>query len=186
MLDALNALFLAANIIAQPIYTRNSVEITMPQLGQVAYGQTYKATLFGEPDCHYSGLVIPYERDWEEVYNEGTLQETRVAPEPGKFAGYVYILNKAQCKGKPDQLIRHVYDCNSSRCNTVVKKDYVVKVLPLTQDDVSFYKWLPQVMKRIEDASATNTAAKAFMDFNAQANAPKTAEAMPEQAERVR
>lgn len=49
-----------------------------------------------DPICTWSGVLVPYARDWDEITETEYGQQVRKA-EPDKIAGYAFILDKKTC-----------------------------------------------------------------------------------------
>lgn len=179
MFETLNALFLGFHIVASPIYVRNDTEIQLPALGGVVYKEGFKPELFRE-SCRYAGVVVAFDRDWEDEVTIGEQKIVRPA-EPGKLAGYAFLVNKELCPGKPAQRVSYVYDTSAAGATlgakALVKEGHQVQTLPLTKETSELYRWLPQVMRRIEAVADTNPAAKSFLEFLRQSTETKTSEA---------
>ncbi|MDN0075410.1 hypothetical protein QU481_10960 [Crenobacter sp. SG2303] len=59
-----------------------------------------------DEQCTYTGVMVPYVRDWEEVVHYSNHEEVR-PPEPNKTEGQGIILTKKLCEGKaPESVFR--------------------------------------------------------------------------------
>ena len=94
----LDALFGVARLgvmaVAPTITLVSDATVSLPKnLGDVdpvIFGRHWTQS---DSDCKYSGVVVPYARDWELMETSGH-GETRRPPEPGEIAGYAILLNK--------------------------------------------------------------------------------------------
>lgn len=127
-------------------------------------------------DCRYSGVVVPYERDWE-VVSENTMTHTKTVlpPEPGKVHSYAILINKKTCPGKAPE---RIFIGASGKTRSLFGEVGIIKGDTITATDISAKpeeqpKWLPQVMKVIEAAEPTQPIVKEFLDYS-RTGAPKT------------
>ena len=106
--------------------------------------QWYKA----DSKCHYTGLIVPYVRDWPETVRRGQEEEV-LPPDLEHTAGHAVILDKKTCPGKEDEKVFLV--------------DAVERNFGFLGGGTDFHfddpdtikpeykpKWLPQVMQRVE------------------------------------
>lgn len=120
-------------------------------------------------DCRYSGVVVPYERDWE-VVSENTMTHTKTVqpPEPGKIHSYATLINKKTCPGKAPE---RMFIGGSGKTRSLFGEVGIIKGDTITVTDISAKpeeqpKWLPQVMKVIEAAEPTKPFVKEFLDYS--------------------
>lgn len=118
-----------------------------------------------DSNCQFSGVMVPYVRDWSETVKHGDI-ETVIPPDPDNTAGQAIVFTKKVCDGKPDEPIFLVDDVPRAKFK-------LVKSRQLTASDVGTMKpefvpkWLPQVVNRIQRVAATDPAAKSAMtDIN--------------------
>jgi hypothetical protein len=56
---------------------------------------------FFRPRCDYTGVMVPFVRDWAETLDEGKPTERVLPPDPDTTVGQAYIFTKVVCDGKP-------------------------------------------------------------------------------------
>ena len=116
-------------------------------------------------ECRYTGLVVPYERTWEmpAPHEENTM----LPPEPGKVAGYAFVMNKKWCPDSGTEKVLLLGDHPDP-----VKPGYFMLpsrdfyVSGMEQDKEKSPKWLSQVLARIERGAEVDPKAKAFLEFS--------------------
>ncbi|MBK3780035.1 hypothetical protein G3A43_07180 [Paraburkholderia aspalathi] len=119
--------------------------------------QWYKA----DSKCHYSGLIVPYVRDWPETIRHGD-QEEVLPPDLDHTAGHAVILDKKTCPGKDDEQVFLV--------------DAVERNFGFLGGGTDFHfddpdtikpeykpKWLPQVMQRLARVAEHDENAKELL-----------------------
>lgn len=165
MLDILNSLFLAGTIASQAlnivaladsdIKTQDNVRIYPISMRQQAP--------FWVEKCHYQGVMVQYARDWEETQPSTGIVFT---PEPDKPIGYALILTKEKCPGKEERAIfsagaKYFYPFNKSY---VIREGHRMDAVDYaSQRDDMRPKWMPQVLKTIEEDAPRNVAAQNFL-----------------------
>lgn len=128
-------------------------------------------------DCRYSGIAVPYERDWE-VVSENTMthSKTVLPPEPGKIHSYAIIINKKSCPGKePERLLIGASKMTGALFNNnlgIIKRDSFVAT-DISAKPEEQPKWLSQVMRVIEAAEPAQPFVKEFLDYS-RAGVPQT------------
>ncbi|GBG14493.1 chain length determinant protein tyrosine kinase EpsG [Novimethylophilus kurashikiensis] len=135
-----------------------------------------QTTIFSENfRCRYSGITVPFERDWEEVTeNTFTHSKTVNPPELGKTYKYAILVNKKSCPGKP---VEHMFSTGTYMAkfsDAGVPDDMLVVAIGLNPEADKQPQWFQQVMKAVQDAAGSNAVAKDFLDFNA-SGVPKDA-----------
>lgn len=167
MFDFFNFVLYSSLLMASPtLVARNYLDdVPKPPLGGVEQIVFRDPKFWSDPECFYSGIVTPYVRDWEETRDNGFSQEV-VPPEPDKIAGYALVFNKKECKDKPAE---HILYVASWAARGRLDKGGKIQAAAVYKDNRP--NWLPQVIKTIEKAAATDKAAKEFLDFSAKAAA---------------
>lgn len=167
MLDALNAIFLAANIAAQTlnVVARADEDILIEKDVKVyAVSMTEQAPMWTKK-CKYEGVMVEYARDWEE---EQLSTGVILPPEPDKPIGYALILTKERC---PEKEERAIFNTDSKFFTPLFGKAYVIReggpmdtrdYWSLKEEDRP--KWMPQVLRTIEAEAPKNPAAQHFLD----------------------
>lgn len=182
MLDFIaNALYIGALTVSE-INLMATQEVSPQQLHAVVPVE-FRAVSFIWSDvypCRFTGVAVPFERDWEEVVDNG-YTKTTLPPEPGKIYSYAIIINKKSCPGKEPEHMFSTGSWTGAFANLGVPKGVKFMAQGLSKDAERQPKWLPQVMKVVQDAAETNQAAKGFIDFTSSAaqgqnkSAPDTA-----------
>lgn len=167
MLDALNAIFLAANIAAQTlnVVARADEDILIEKDVKVyAVSMTEQAPMWTKK-CKYEGVMVEYARDWEE---EQLSTGVILPPEPDKPIGYALILTKERC---PEKEERAIFNIGASPSSPFFGRKHVLREgNPVdTRDFLSLKeeyrpKWMPQVLRTIEAEAPKNPAAQRFLD----------------------
>lgn len=124
----------------------------------------------GNGKCKYTGLMVPYVRDWEETVKHGEI-ETVLPPEPNKTAGHAFIINKKVCGDKVEPVFRTGIVMRTSGGFLYKHSFAAFDVTEMKVEDRP--KWLAQVLFRIDRVAASDAQAKAFIEFNKTASVPK-------------
>lgn len=121
-------------------------------------------------DCRYSGIAVPYERDWE-VVSENTMTHTKTVLPPalGKVHSYAVIINKKTCPGKEPE--RMFIGGSGQTGGGIIRDAGIMKGDSITATAISAKpeeqpKWLPQVIKVIEAAEPAQPFVKEFLDYS--------------------
>lgn len=116
-------------------------------------------------ECRFTGVMVPYTRDWEEVTDNG-LVKTVLPPEPNKTAGYAYIINKKTCPGKePEAMFSTGQWFGGFLGNTGMSNRFRLTVTSLNPDPDLRPKWLNQVMGIVAHEAESKPVAKSFLTF---------------------
>ncbi|WP_181885434.1 hypothetical protein [Trinickia dinghuensis] len=116
--------------------------------------QWYKA----DSKCHYTGLIVPYVRDWPETVHRGQEDEI-LPPDLEHTAGHAVILDKKTCPGKDDEKVFLVDAVERNFGYLGGGTDFHFDD-PDTIKPEYKPKWLPQVMQRIERVAEHDANAK--------------------------
>ncbi|MGT2476503.1 hypothetical protein [Paraburkholderia terrae] len=117
--------------------------------------QWYKA----DSKCHYSGLIVPYVRDWPETINAGRSDERVLPPDPDHTAGHAVILDTKTCPGKEDEKIFLVDAVERNFGALGGGTDFHFDD-PDTIKPEYKPKWLPQVMESLQRVAEHDDNAK--------------------------
>ena len=123
MLDALNVIFIAANIAAQTLnVVANADEDILIQKDVKVYAvsMTEQAPMWSKK-CKYEGVMVEYARDWEE---EQLSTGTILPAEPDKPIGFALILTKERC---PEKEERAIFNIGSSPSSPFFGRKYVIR-----------------------------------------------------------
>lgn len=126
-------------------------------------------TIFSsERHCRFTGVAVPYERDWE-IVSENTMTHTKtvIPPEPGKIHEYAILINKKTCPGKePERMLISGSGMTAIWKNIGLLEGRKIMVSSVGKTLEDQPKWLPQVMKVIETAELTQPFVKEFLDYS--------------------
>lgn len=166
MLDLFNIIFLAATLVSNITLYSDSEYLYPKERESVVAVSSYREwwRADGKGKCKYTGLMVPYVRDWEEVVNHGDSMETTLPPEPDKTAGHAIIINRKVCGESVEPMFRV-----ASLVGVVdgYRTQFPVAVFDVTEMRPDQRpKWLGQVLSRIERASANDATAREFIEFN--------------------
>lgn len=134
----------------------------------------------GEGKCVYTGLVVPYARDWDELDEFNNVVR---AAEPDIPVAQAILVNKKVCEGKPDEVIFRAGETWGTK--GILRPGNVINVADMTEaKEDQRPKWYAQVLARVERMAQTDAKVKAFADSLQTLKAAKAApapESMPEQ-----
>lgn len=116
--------------------------------------QWYKA----DSKCHYSGLLVPYVRDWPETVRRGQ-EEVVLPPDLDNTAGHAVILDQKSCPGKENEQVFLVDAVERNFGFLGAGADFHFDN-PDEQKPENRPKWLPQVMQRVQRVGEHDTTAK--------------------------
>lgn len=121
--------------------------------------------------CHFTGVMVAFDRDWEEV-TETEFTKTVLPAEPGKAAGQALLFNRKVCGDKVERINRFstIYATTGTAYrNSTVKAYDLTGAKPETDP-----KWLARVNARLVQLAETDNVAKAFVTFNSANPVPIT------------
>ncbi|KVP39962.1 hypothetical protein [Burkholderia ubonensis] len=172
MLDLLNGVFLAATLLSNiTLYSDQDYNFATDREAVVAvstHREWWRED--GNGKCKYTGLMVPFVRDWEEVVKHGEIETVR-APEPDKTAGHAFIINRKVCGDTVTPVFRTA-EINRTWSGFLYKHSIVAfDVADMRPDQRP--KWLEQVLHRVERVSAHDEKAKEFIEFNKTASFEK-------------
>ncbi|QTX19922.1 hypothetical protein [Comamonas aquatica] len=132
-----------------------------------------------ESKCQFDGVVVPWERTWEERALGGDAANPQMLPpEPGKIAGYAAVVYQRTCPGKKPEAILHV----GVQGTGIFSKPEILAGSSVGMQDVLLTQatnrpqWLPQVVERLVRVAPTSPAAKQVLVTAHE----KLAQALPE------
>lgn len=123
------------------------------------HAQWYKK----DSECKFTGLLVPWVRDWPETINAGREDERVLPPEPDTTAGHAVILDKKICPNKPVEPVFLIDTLNRNFGIMAVSADLHFgdpDAMRLDQQP----KWLTQVLQRIQRAADQNPDANDFVE----------------------
>lgn len=172
MFEFFNTVFLAATLLSNIVlYSDGDHPFPTARESVVEVGlhrEFWRAD--GNGKCKYTGLMVPYVRDWEEVVKHGEF-ETVFPPEPDKTAGQAFIINKKVCGDTVEPVFR-TGTIMSATGSLLYKHSFqAFDVTEMKVEDRP--KWLEQVLFRIDRVAAHDAKAKAFVRFNKTTSFPK-------------
>jgi hypothetical protein len=120
--------------------------------------QWYKS----DSKCHYTGVLVPYVRDWPETIKRGEEEEV-LPPDLDHTAGHAVILDKKTCPGQPDQQVLLIDEVQRNIGRIAVAESFHFSD-PAELRPEYRPKWMPQVLQRIQHVAEHDTTAKQFFD----------------------
>ena len=172
MFEFFNAVFLAATLLSN-IVLYSDGDYPFPKDRESVVEVSLHREFWrddGNGKCKYTGVMVPYVRDWEEVIKHGDV-ETVLPPEPNKTAGQAFIINKKVCGTSVEPVFRT--GAILSATGTLMYK-HSFAAFDVTEMKVEDRpKWLEQVLRRIDRVAAHDAKAKEFMEFNKKASFQK-------------
>lgn len=158
---AVNALYVAGTIIGSFILLPDdyyNLHKTPEERDMVTVVSFHRQWYKDDSECKFTGLLVPYVRDWPETIKHGD-QEEVIPPNLDDTAGHAVIVDKKICPGKPVESVFLVEDVqrNSGR---IVKNSSFHFFDPDEQRPEFRPKWMPQVLQRLQRASDTDADAK--------------------------
>ena len=126
--------------------------------GTAIWNKTYK--------CRYHGLLVPFERDWEEEMG-GFENKTMRPPEPGKLAGYAIVINKLACPGKDAEFVMNTAThWSTAPAGRPLLELRTFASVGLNPNPELRPKWFSQVLRTIEVTAEKDQVAKEFVEFS--------------------
>lgn len=172
MLDILNGLFLAATLLSN-ITLYSDEDYRFPDDRETVTAVSTHREWWredGNGKCKYTGVLVPFVRDWEQVVKQGDL-ETVLPPEPNKTAGEAFIINRKVCGDKVEPVFRTA-EIQRTFGGFLYKHSIAAfDVTEMRPDQRP--RWLEQVLHKVERAAAHDEQAKAFLDYTKTASIDK-------------
>ncbi|KWA83997.1 hypothetical protein WL29_21775 [Burkholderia ubonensis] len=172
MLDILNGLFLAATLLSN-ITLYSDEDYRFPEQRETVTAVSTHREWWredGNGKCKYTGVMVPFVRDWEQVVKQGEL-ETVLPPEPDKTVGQAFIINRKVCGDKVEPVFRTA-EIQRTFSGFLYKHSIAAfDVTEMRPDQRP--RWLEQVLRRVERVAAHDEQAKAFLEFNKTASFDK-------------
>jgi hypothetical protein len=172
MFNFLNGVFLAATLLSNIILYADE-DFLFPAERDAVVAVSMHREFWrddGNGKCKYTGLMVPYVRDWEEVVKHGEI-ETVLPPEPNKTAGHAFIINQKVCGDKVEPVFRAGVVMRATGGFLYKHSFAAYDVTEMKVEERP--KWLEQVLHRIDRVAVQDPAAKAFVEFNKKASVPK-------------
>jgi len=117
----------------------------------------------GKGKCYYTGVMVPFVRDWELSVPDGDGENRILPPEPDKTAGHAFLVTRKFCEGKATE--------------TILRAGFIHRVKPhgggvqqfaafdmLVEKPEHYPQWLGQVVARVERVAQHDPNAQAFLD----------------------
>lgn len=163
-LDAAHLIAIAAD--SRPtLFTKSTIQ--MPAGQTIVAAELSKQVPLFAKKCDYKGIWAGYERDWDKMSEDGS--QIIAKAEPGKRAGYAFIVYEETCEGTPSKPVLFV---GLSPFFSPREPEYVAfkgirmlgnfYYLLAQQNDIP--KWMPQAIKAIQAESTSNPAAREFLE----------------------
>ncbi|MFI5443721.1 hypothetical protein [Polaromonas sp. UC242_47] len=192
MLDILNIAYLAGILLSSiTLYPDGETPISREKDSYTPitfYREWWRED--GKDKCSFKGMLVPYTRTWPEEVKRGEDIEV-LPPEPDKVAGYVALVNRQECVGKPPVTI---FRAGLARPRKLLFGNFQLDkhgffpagdMLESPADKLP--PWLPQVVARMELLAQKDDAAKSFLAASAseldKVLPGRTAKAIPEATE---
>jgi hypothetical protein len=162
---AVNALYLAGavigNVILWPdqmydLHKRPDERDTVSVIS--FHPQWYKS----DSKCRYTGVLVPYVRDWPETVKHGD-QEEVTPPDLDHTAGHAIILDKKICPGQADQQVFLVNEVQRNIGRIAVAESFHFSD-PAELRPEYRPKWMPQVLQRIQRVAEHDANVRQFFD----------------------
>lgn len=162
---AVNALYLAGAVIGNVIlwpdqmYDLHRTQEERDTVSVVSFHpQWYKA----DAKCRYTGVLVPYVRDWPETVKHGD-QEEVIPPDLDHTAGHAIILDKKICPGQADQSVFLVDEVQRNIGRIAVAESFHFSD-PAELRPEYRPKWMPQVLQRIQLVAERDANTRQFFD----------------------
>ncbi len=164
MLDILNLVLLAATMVSNiTLYSDEAYPIAEP-LDSVTAVSLHREFWRedGNGKCKYTGLMVPFARDWEEEVSNGAAMPNVRPPEPNKVAGQAFIIDRKVCGEKVEPVLRagFIYSTSGSLRYKHTVQVYDVNEMKKPHERP---KWLEQVLRRVERTAYNNSASRDFV-----------------------
>lgn len=181
MFDILNLMLIGAHIAGSPFAVYPDEAFLYPRKSEVTSVSFHQGNRPDATTCHFHGFMTAFARDWTETVDDG-FTVTTLQPEPDKKIGFAYIIYKKSCPNKADEMLLNTAEFSvpfmvqEQNGVTMFKGNSLYTTSIAGKKESDRPKWLPQVLKLIEKAAATNPAAKEFVEL-AKQTAVRTASA---------
>lgn len=162
MWEFLEILHIAATIAVPTQHFGVLEEVPLPVLHQVAKLKLES----GNMACTHEGLVIGYDQDWTEERQTGDGQVTIIPPSPGELEGYGILVNTRTCA---DSSKNGLHFTVGEYNRGLFSRDRIIKHRGVSGRDVTQLppeqrpRWLPQVMRVLEEQNGKNPVVTEFM-----------------------
>ncbi|MDR3409529.1 MAG: hypothetical protein P4L87_01050 [Formivibrio sp.] len=186
MFNLINLLYLGFVVAAQiTVYSDGDYPLPADKDAVVEIS-THREWWRDDSDCKYTGLLVPYVRDWELVQYDNDTREikARFPPDLEHVIGRAFVINKKICKGKEAEPILRVGEREFIFAKGGLKRGHsftLSDVFGMKEDERP--KWFNQVFKRIERVAEYDPKAKEFMTYTSQALAKASAPTQSPQPE---
>ncbi|MEX3984321.1 hypothetical protein AB4Y45_35780 [Paraburkholderia sp. EG287A] len=162
---AVNAIYLAGAVVGSVIlwpdqmYDLHKTPDERDTVSVISFHpQWYKS----DSKCRYTGVLVPYVRDWPETVRHGD-QEEVIPPDLDHTAGHAIILDKKICPGQADQQVFLVDEVQRNIGRIAVAESFHFSD-PAELRPEYRPKWMPQVLQRIQRVAEHDANAKQFFD----------------------
>lgn len=176
MFEILNLLFMTVPLFLSPLWALDDVQL--PPFGggvaQVRFSTAAPVLIRVRPrteeeKCIYSGVMVPFDRTWEEVTRVNDMDLVS-PPEPGKIAGYGVLVNRKECEGKAPEAIFRIGSPNNgmvmARQGRMMEGAVVYTSLLSELSTDQRPKWLDQVLDTVTKVAESDPAVKSFVEFS--------------------
>jgi hypothetical protein len=164
-LDVANALSLAGAVVGSVIlwpdqmYDLHKTPAERDVISVISFHpQWYKS----DSKCRYTGVLVPYVRDWPETVKHGD-QEEVIPPALDHTAGHAIILDKKICPAQADQSVFLVDEVQRNVGRIAAGESFHFSdPTELRPEDRP--RWMPQVLQRIQRVAGHDANVRQFFD----------------------
>jgi hypothetical protein len=122
-----------------------------------------RVPMWSDSACTYTGVLVPYARDWQQLDESEDPPRVIREADPEKVVGQAVVLNTRTCPGKEREKVLFAGESPITAHVLLGKTSITVTDVETMNKDVR-YKWLPQVLARVEaHAAKGNDAAIGFV-----------------------
>lgn len=119
----------------------------------------------GKGKCVYKGIMVPFERNWDDVREHAESGTQSVNPAaPGKMAGQALLINQKVCGEKVETVLRGGDRFRLVEGMTFYKGVSVAFTDLTTTPKELQGRWMLQILDRLERVAPTNAAAADFLN----------------------
>lgn len=170
LFDLLNVVFISANLVAGSQYAAEA-SYKYPKESEAvveikAYREWWRED--GKGKCQYTGLMVPFVRDWTMVVKENDGMERELPPDLETRAGHAIIYNQKICKDRPAEAVFRMGSTNARNFFNQLPEGgpvFISDFYDMKPEQIP--QWLKQVTERIERVAAKDAAAQQFITVSA-------------------
>jgi len=137
----------------------------IPVPGQRVYEAPLRRVPSMGNNCDAKAILVQYGRDWDVL--DSTTGEVRIKANPDEIYDQAILAYGLMCDGKPAEDVLLVTDRRKGlpflRTENMVKNQLVIATSYFKLFEAQRPKWMPQVIRTIQNEAATNPAAQEFL-----------------------